>query len=148
MKQIFSLIALLLLSTMATATNHFAGDWLVQQAQDSSEHLTASADQRFTLKIRATDDEKVLGVSVHIANNFNGRMTITDSTIGTKNHIDLAVIGSTKMLAPPQYDPWERYITRAFPTMTEILVNDNEGTLTLLGPEAIFKCTRDLTGSS
>eukprot|EP00540_Astrosyne_radiata_P021792 CAMPEP_0116852544 /NCGR_PEP_ID=MMETSP0418-20121206/17363_1 /TAXON_ID=1158023 /ORGANISM="Astrosyne radiata, Strain 13vi08-1A" /LENGTH=148 /DNA_ID=CAMNT_0004484741 /DNA_START=1039 /DNA_END=1485 /DNA_ORIENTATION=+ len=148
MTMIFAFIALLF-ATVAQATNPLAGTWVIQEAEDPGNHLSISEGQRFTLTLaERSDTEMVLDLSVHIANNFKGELRVLGSVgkVGT-NNIKVSGLASTKMLAPPDRDPWEQYLLRSFPTMHELILEEN-GMLTLRGTHAVVKCAPDVSGSS
>jgi META domain len=146
MKQFLYAMFVMTFVSMAAA-NKYIGSWKVTDFIQDERPMALPKDSDILLTLKS-DDEVTYHITMKIGNRFMGSLMVTGKTSDDTEAIEMGHLAGTRMMAPPELQPLEAFVTNQMPQMKEMFVVSDM--LVIQGPTAQVICERndDLLGSS
>jgi hypothetical protein len=119
----------------------FAGSWLLLSATTNG--VVEEIPQGRTIHVSMDPQgSEAFRVNIKVANHMSASLKI----LGTNGeddslNIELGGVSSTRMRAPPDLEPMERFISNYLPALDNMRIDD--GMLVLEGPNVKIMCEKD-----
>lgn len=145
-RNLTSLLLFFLAHISAFAMAQYEGAWKLVTSfdgQDMKERadLLPATNKGVIVTLRKQDDT-MYSLTASVANKLMTRVKVLGPTQdGSGELVEIGVVMSTKMMAPPELQPMESFLQTVLPGMTQMILED--GDLSLSGPSGKIVCKKE-----
>lgn len=139
----FQIIVSLLIIAMASA-DMFSGSWIMKSAMGESGAVSIP-DAKVTMMLKEKKQKNEFSATFHAGNTLMSTLTVQEYVSDEEAVVSFSQLPMTRMMAPPEFQPTERFLSKHMPGMTKakldsdgnlVLEGDNQGAVFLRGADS------------